>query len=291
VKFPMGLGAGTLAAIFVLCRGLSCVAAGCAVYLGAYLVGGTAYLTSDNTHLAALAVAAVVAASNVVNDIYDVDLDTVDKPWRPIPSGAIRVRWAWTLFWTLSATSSILGFEISRVSGWLVLLNLILGFVYSAALKGTFLVGSAVVAIQAGLSVAYGAIVHNGVPSTVWEASAIVSVYWITYLILITIRDAESDGEFNITTLATKLGPERASVCFHMGVAACVIAIALELCVVDNKAERLLPGVAFLAPLLVTAAMVGDGMKRARILLGIRLLRMTWLPSVVLLAMVSRKVT
>lgn len=39
--------------------------------------------------LLAPSAALIGAAGNVINDYFDIGLDTVSKPWRPIPSGRI----------------------------------------------------------------------------------------------------------------------------------------------------------------------------------------------------------
>ena len=43
---------------------------------------------------AAIAAAILNAGSNAINQIYDLELDRVNKPHRPIPSGALTIRQA-----------------------------------------------------------------------------------------------------------------------------------------------------------------------------------------------------
>jgi 4-hydroxybenzoate polyprenyltransferase len=60
-----------------------------------------------------LAMAAVLnAASNALNQIYDLDIDRVNKPKRPLPSGRISMRDAWAF--TLAA------YAVALVLAWLV---------------------------------------------------------------------------------------------------------------------------------------------------------------------------
>ena len=44
------------------------------------------------------AVATATAAGYTINDIYDFDIDKINKPYRPLPSGILSVRSVWALY-------------------------------------------------------------------------------------------------------------------------------------------------------------------------------------------------
>jgi 4-hydroxybenzoate polyprenyltransferase len=60
-----------------------------------------------NVVLGSLCAALLNAASNVINQIYDLDVDNVNKPERMLPSGRIRLGAAWRYTWVLYALAVI----------------------------------------------------------------------------------------------------------------------------------------------------------------------------------------
>ncbi len=76
------------------------------------------------------------AANNALNQIYDLDIDRVNKPKRPLPSGALTVgeAWAFTLVtaflaWVLAWLASPDG---RRECFWIVVFTTLLCWIYSA---------------------------------------------------------------------------------------------------------------------------------------------------------------
>ncbi len=62
--------------------------------------------------MGALMAAVLNAASNALNQIYDLEIDRVNKPKRPLPSGRLSLREAWTFTWV--------AYAIALVLAWLV---------------------------------------------------------------------------------------------------------------------------------------------------------------------------
>lgn len=94
---------GKLAALVALARPFTLLApaTGMLAYgLAAAGHGGSFRLTgadARNIALGALVAALLNVASNSVNQIYDVEIDRRNKPARPLPSGALSTREAWTV--------------------------------------------------------------------------------------------------------------------------------------------------------------------------------------------------
>ncbi len=63
--------------------------------------------------LAGIAGSLLNAASNAINQYYDLEIDRINKPDRPLPSGRITVPQAMTFAWILYAICIILGFIIN----------------------------------------------------------------------------------------------------------------------------------------------------------------------------------
>src|SRR6478735_10771648 len=83
-----------------------------------------------------LIMAAVLnAASNALNQIYDLEIDRVNKPKRPLPSGRLSLRDAWIFTWITYAIALVLAWFV-QPSGrhecfWIVALATIGTLVYS----------------------------------------------------------------------------------------------------------------------------------------------------------------
>ncbi len=83
-----------------------------------------------------LMAAVLNAANNAINQIYDLDIDRVNKPKRPLPSGALALSEAWTftvvtflLAWVLAYVASPDG---RRECFFIVLFTTVLCVIYSA---------------------------------------------------------------------------------------------------------------------------------------------------------------
>ncbi len=70
------------------------------------------------------------AASNAINQIYDLDIDRVNKPKRPLPAGTLSLAEAWgfTILCTLAAwllawLATPVGLEAHRECFWIVLVH------------------------------------------------------------------------------------------------------------------------------------------------------------------------
>lgn len=103
------------------------------------------------------AAAFATAAGNAINDIYDVDIDRVNKPRRPLAAGALSVRSAIGLYAFFFAAAVFLMLFIPAAAAawigvWIVLLH-----IYSWRLKRMYLVGNVLVSAVAGSGFLLGA--------------------------------------------------------------------------------------------------------------------------------------
>jgi 4-hydroxybenzoate polyprenyltransferase len=87
----------------------------------------------------ALMAAVLNSASNAINQIYDLDIDRVNKPKRPLPAGALSMGGAWrftvlcfVLAWVLAFLATPPGLEDHRECFWIVLFTSVLVWAYSA---------------------------------------------------------------------------------------------------------------------------------------------------------------
>jgi geranylgeranylglycerol-phosphate geranylgeranyltransferase len=143
--------AGQLAILFRL---HNCAIAAASVTVGAYLAGSPFSPAS----LAGAAAAFLVAAGGyALNDLYDVEADRVDKPWRPLASGRLPGRGALSAVLVTWAGGLALSALAGAVAAIFALSWMLLVWLYSSRLKSAGLTGHVLVSAVASSGFVLGA--------------------------------------------------------------------------------------------------------------------------------------
>lgn len=136
-------------------RPLNGVIAAVSVLIGAML---TKQGITQSVWLATLSCFLITGGGNAVNDIADRDIDKINKPQRPIPSGRLSGRGVGILSLFLFilgiAIASLVSFKLMKMA----ILVTILLLLYSFFLKRRGLRGNIAVALLGGLPFVYGGI-------------------------------------------------------------------------------------------------------------------------------------
>ena len=108
--------------------------------------------------LLVLATICIAAAGNVINDIYDVETDLVNKPSKVIVSKHISENIALNLFIALNIIGVGLGFYLANAigkSGFAAVFVIIsaLLYIYASYLKQTLLIGNIVISVLVAMSI------------------------------------------------------------------------------------------------------------------------------------------
>ena len=127
------------------------------VWVGGVLVGGGEYLLDSTLFMAAFAAALVAAGGNAVNDAYDEDIDLINRPQRPIPSGRLDYVKAFKLGGGLLILGVGFSFYLMPSLGMIALTVAALLWMYSLWLKRTVLLGNFAIAFCGGMAFIYGA--------------------------------------------------------------------------------------------------------------------------------------
>jgi chlorophyll synthase len=160
----------------------------------------------------------VCGASQIVNDWYDRDVDALNEPHRPIPSGRVPGKTAlwFAIIWTLVAQSwaLLLGPWVAMATG----IGLALAWAYSAPplrLKMNGWWGNSAVAISyEGLAWITGAAIVVGGDLPAEPILLIALLYSIGAHGIMTLNDfksVEGDLAMGIRSLPAQLGPRRAA--------------------------------------------------------------------------------
>jgi chlorophyll synthase len=179
----------------------------------------------------------VCATSQVVNDWFDREVDAINEPNRPIPSGRVPGRWG--LY--LAITWTLLSLAVATTLGpWglgAAALGLLLAWAYSAPpvrLKRNGWFGNTACAFSyEGLAWVTGAAVMVGGAMPDPRSLALAAIYSVGAHGIMTLNDFKSiagDRQMGIASLPVQLGAPRAAwvACLVMAVAqAAVVALLL----------------------------------------------------------------
>lgn len=170
----------------------------------------------------------IAAAGNIINDIYDIDTDTINKPEKVIVTKHISEQAAYNWFIALSVVGVGLGFYVSNLigkSGFAAIFVIVsaLLYVYANYLKRTFLIGNIVISALVALSIIIVGLFEllPAINNTNQQAQIMFFKILIDYavfafminLIREMIKDIEDiDGDYNLDmkTMPIVIGRERA---------------------------------------------------------------------------------
>ena len=113
-------------------------------------------LTNGQWILVALATIFIAASGNVINDIFDQDIDRINKPEKMIVGKVISEEKAWNFYYGLGSAGLALGillcWQMGNISNSLIFMLAAGGlYFYSYSYKRQFLIGNVVVALLAAL--------------------------------------------------------------------------------------------------------------------------------------------
>ncbi len=175
------------------------------VALGGVLAAGLGAFSENNLLLMVMAMvsaALIGGAANAINDVYDYEIDAVNRPDRPLPSGIVSPETARRTWLALTLAGIAIGWFISPIHGILAIASAILLWAYSARLKRMPALGNVAVAIILWLAVLYGGLVPPSGNLLVVQIGA--SFAFLTTLAregAKDIEDMEGDALFGARTL------------------------------------------------------------------------------------------
>ena len=148
-----------------------------------------------------------VAYGNAVNDLVDESGDTIAKPGRPIVSGFISRRLAWSTVVALPLAVMVIGAVAAPrllpfIGGVLLLSTL-----YSVRLKGIPFLGNLSVAVLAGSTFLFGALARGSPTASTLVGCVLITLAFGCFELAKTIEDADADAAVGLTTAAHVLTP------------------------------------------------------------------------------------
>ncbi|KKN49230.1 hypothetical protein LCGC14_0644890 [marine sediment metagenome] len=155
----------------------------------------------------------LAGSSMIINDIYDIEIDKVNRPERPIPRGAITLKQAKYLFCGTLIIGLIFAIfhSLIFVLGFLnVIVAAFFGFIgwfYAKWGKKSGFFGNIIVSISFSIGLIYGAILNSFViPIYIYYFFLVSFFGLLSREVIKGCEDIEGDKEERVKTLAIQIG-------------------------------------------------------------------------------------
>jgi len=210
-----------LKGFYKLSRPVNALAGIIAVLLSGYVAGAPSWWP---VIMAAITVFLITVSTNAWNDYIDIEIDRVNKPQRPLPSGQISPRGALVFSIAGSAISLLVAAFINQPAFLIALGSNILLYLYSWKLKCTVLFGNAAVATVIALCFIFGGVAAGNIQPVLLLA---VTVFFAMMgrEILKTMADYKGDLQQKCGTISTVWGKKiaRLFVAIFLGITAIIM--------------------------------------------------------------------
>ena len=147
----------------------------------------------------------IMAGSNTINDYFDLEIDKINKPNRPLVKGKISPNFTYRL----AVIEFILGILISILIGKLafiiVVFTSLLLILYSRYLKQLPLIGNLVVSFSSGMAFIFGGVAVNRVRWTIVPA-ILAFFYHLGREMIKDVQDMKGDAQMNAKTFPLIFG-------------------------------------------------------------------------------------
>ena len=164
-----------------------------------------------NVFIAALAASLVMASGNIINDIFDIEIDRINRPSRPLLSGLIKINFALFFYFILVLISLALSQLISQSAFTIVLISHLILFLYSKYLKKVSLIGNITVAFLTGLVFIFGGVAVGNPSAAIIPASFAFLINLIREIVK-DMEDIEGDRKVDVITFPIKFGFQKSKV-------------------------------------------------------------------------------
>ncbi len=151
----------------------------------------------------------IAASGMIINDIFDYEIDKVNKPKRPIASGKISLQSASTFYGILVGISLLLNLFLYLNAQIIAMTAIILLFYYSYKLKRTPLIGNIVIGLLTGFAFIYGGAVAGNIEQTIFPAMFAFLIN-VGREIIKDMEDVEGDAKEGAVTFPIKYGIKKA---------------------------------------------------------------------------------
>jgi len=194
----------TIGGYLELARVGNAVAAGALTFVGSFVAGGLGAAWA--VAAAVIATAAATGAGNAVNDYFDRDIDAVNRPDRPIPSGRVSVRAAGGFAAALFLIATVAALSLPPLALGIAVVNLLALLAYTQLFKGLPGVGNVVVAYLTGSTFLFGAAAVGPIAPPTWTLFGLAATATFAREVVKDVEDVAGDREEGLRTLPIAVG-------------------------------------------------------------------------------------
>ncbi len=142
--------------------------------------------------IAGLSASLIAGGGNVLDDLIDLEIDKINRPFRPLPSGGIKLRMARVLTYCLFLLGWAFSFLLGLGAVLLATISSLLLLSYPIWWKRKGLIGNLIVSLLGGLAFLYGGIAV-GEPKGALIPALFALLYHFGREVLKDIEDQEGD--------------------------------------------------------------------------------------------------
>ncbi len=217
-----------LSAFFLITRPLNVIIAGISILLAAMLVETD--LQCVSIWCAVAAGMLITAGANVINDIYDLEIDRINKPRRILPAGRLSLRAARWYTIILLACGVIFSIFAGLFAALIATSSVFLVIIYSRRLKRQPLIGNLAVSLVTALAFVFGALAAC-TETLQWQAGLFPALFaFLMHFGREVVKDLEDqigDQAAHARTLPLAYGQRAAQIAATLAFAALLIVVLL----------------------------------------------------------------
>ena len=171
--------------------------------MAAIVSGGASPL--NKLLLACISGSFITIAANTINDFYDYDIDKINRPQRPLPSGMLTHREAFVFAIVNFVFGIVASFFINSAAVIIAVIFSVLLYLYSSYFKRTALWGNFIVSLATAFAFIYGGVAVNKFYHALFPAIFAFLMHFGREIIK-DMEDAEGDKINKAETLPIKFG-------------------------------------------------------------------------------------
>ena len=158
----------------------------------------------DRILLASLVVLFICGFGNVINDIYDIEIDRINKPYRPLPSNRISLKSAKVFAWILVISGLLLSL-FNWICFIIALVNTVILYLYAKRFKRNKIIGNPLVAYLTGSVFLFGGASVGNIFITFILFLCAMLATWAREIVK-DFEDMEGDMKEGVLSLPIKYG-------------------------------------------------------------------------------------
>ncbi|MFA6540317.1 MAG: geranylgeranylglycerol-phosphate geranylgeranyltransferase [Bacteroidota bacterium] len=180
------------------------------IYVSCLLAGGT-HDQVITMLFASIAGAFIGAGGMVINDIFDIEIDKINKPLRPLPSGAISTFDALMFYAALTGAGLMMSAYTTVTAVIIAFVAVPAIFLYSYKLKSTPFYGNLLVGTLTGLAFIFGGAAVGNIRRSIIPAVFALLINTGREIIK-DMEDVDGDRKNNVTTFPIQFGMKKSTV-------------------------------------------------------------------------------